>query len=86
MLQGPPTDATELLRAWSNGDGSALDQLVPLVYQELLSLAQRYMREERRGHTFQATSLVHEAYLRLIDVNRIQWQSRAHFSPLPRRR
>jgi len=79
MSQGPPTDATELLRAWSNGDGSALDKLVPLVYQELRSLAQRYMRQERREHTLQATSLVNEAYLRLIDVNRIQWQSRAHF-------
>ena len=74
-----PSDATELLRAWSNGDGSALDRLVPLVYQELRSLAQRYMRQERADHTLQATSLVNEAYLRLIDVNRIQWQNRAHF-------
>lgn len=74
-----PTDVTELLRAWSNGDGSALDRLVPLVYHELRSLAQRYMRQERADHTLQATSLINEAYLRLIDVNRIQWQSRAHF-------
>ena len=77
----PSSDSrpTELLRAWSNGDGSALDRLVPLVYQELRSLARRYMRQERADHTLQATSLVNEAYLRLIDVNRIQWQNRAHF-------
>jgi RNA polymerase sigma factor (TIGR02999 family) len=79
MSPRPPTDATELLRAWSDGDRSALDKLVPLVYQELRSLAQRYMRQERPDHTLQATSLVNEAYLRLIDVNRIQWQNRAHF-------
>jgi RNA polymerase sigma factor (TIGR02999 family) len=79
MSLRPPTDATELLRAWSNGDGSALDRLVPLVYQELHRLARRYMRQERPDHTLQPTSLVNEAYLRLIDVNRIQWQNRAHF-------
>ena len=79
MSLRPPSDATELLRAWSNGDGSALERLVPIVYQELRSLAQRYMRQERADHTLQATSLVNEAYLRLIDVNRIQWQNRAHF-------
>src|SRR5207344_1080654 len=70
---------TELLRAWSQGDGSALDRLIPLVYEELHRLARRYMRQERPDHTLQATSLVNEAYLRLIDVNRIQWQDRAHF-------
>ena len=74
-----PTDVTDLLHAWSNGDRSALDRLVPLVYQELRSLARRYMRQERADHTLQATSLINEAYVRLIDVNRIQWQSRAHF-------
>ena len=74
-----PTDVTDLLRAWSNGDVAAFDRLVPLVYQELRSLARRYMRQERADHTLQATSLINEAYLRLIDVNRIQWQSRAHF-------
>src|SRR5689334_7549795 len=58
---------TELLRAWGEGDGSALDRLVPLVYEELHRLARRYMRQERRDHTLQATSLVNEAYLRLID-------------------
>ena len=75
----PRSDATELLLAWSNGDASAFDKLVPLVHQELRSLAQRYMRHERPDHTLQATALVNEAYLRLIDVNRIQWQNRAHF-------
>ena len=70
---------TELLRAWSQGDGSALDRLVPLVYEELHRLARRYMRQERSDHTLQATSLVNEAYLRLIDVNRVEWRDRAHF-------
>jgi RNA polymerase sigma factor (TIGR02999 family) len=73
---------TELLRAWSQGDGSALDRLVPLVYEELHRLARRYMRQERPGHTLQATSLVNEAYLRLIGVNRVEWRNRAHFLAL----
>jgi RNA polymerase sigma factor (TIGR02999 family) len=73
---------TELLRAWSQGDGSALDRLMPLVYDELHGLAQRYMRRERPDHTLQATSLVNEAYLRLIDVNRVEFQNRAHFLAL----
>jgi RNA polymerase sigma factor (TIGR02999 family) len=73
------SDATDLLLAWSNGDESAFDKLVPLVYQELRALAQRYMRHERADHTLQATALVNEAYVRLIDINRIQWQNRAHF-------
>jgi RNA polymerase sigma factor (TIGR02999 family) len=79
MAPRPPSDATDLLLAWSNGDESAFDKLVPLVYQELRVLAQRYMRHERPDHTLRATALVNEAYLRLIDVNRIQWQNRAHF-------
>jgi RNA polymerase sigma factor (TIGR02999 family) len=73
------SDATELLMAWSNGDESAFDKLVPLVHQELRTLARRYMRQERSDHTLQATALVNEAYVRLIDVNRIQWQNRTHF-------
>jgi RNA polymerase sigma factor (TIGR02999 family) len=73
------SDATDLLLAWSQGDESAFDELVPLVYQELHALARRYMRGERSDHTLQATALVNEAYVRLIDVNRIQWQNRAHF-------
>ena len=75
----PRSDATDLLLAWSSGDESAFDKLVPLVYQELRALAQRYMRHERSDHTLQATALVNEAYVRLIDVSRIQWQNRAHF-------
>jgi RNA polymerase sigma factor (TIGR02999 family) len=75
----PDSLATDLLVAWGNGDQSAFDRLVPLVHQELRVLAQRYMRRERADHTLQATALVNEAYIRLIDVNRIQWQNRAHF-------
>jgi RNA polymerase sigma factor (TIGR02999 family) len=82
MSPNSDSGPTELLRAWSRGDGAALDQLVPLVYEELHSLARRYMRQERPDHTLQATSLVNEAYLRLIDVNRIEWRNRAHFLSL----
>ncbi len=79
MSPNSDSGPTELLRAWSRGDGSALDRLVPLVYEELHRLARRYMRQERPDHTLQATSLVNEAYLRLIDVNRVEWRDRAHF-------
>jgi RNA polymerase sigma factor (TIGR02999 family) len=72
-------DATDLLVAWSHGDQAAFDRLVPLVYHELRGLARRYMRHERRDHVLGATALVNEAYLRLIDVNRIKWKDRAHF-------
>ena len=82
MSPNPDDGPTELLRAWSQGDGSALDRLMPLVYDELHGLAQRYMRQERPDHTLQATSLVNEAYLRLIDVNRVEFQNRAHFLAL----
>jgi RNA polymerase sigma factor (TIGR02999 family) len=70
---------TQLLVAWSNGDRAALEQLTPLVYQELHRLAQHYLRRERPGHTLQTTALVNEAYLRLIDWKNVQWQNRAHF-------
>ena len=70
---------TELLLAWRDGDDGALSKLVPLVYDELRHLARRALRYERQGHTLQPTALVHEAYERLIDQNRIQWQSRTHF-------
>ena len=73
------SDATDLLVAWSEGDESAFDKLVPLVYQELHALARHYMKGERSDHTLQATALVNEAYVRLIDVNRIRWQNRSHF-------
>jgi RNA polymerase sigma-70 factor (ECF subfamily) len=70
---------TELLQAWSRGDATALDRLVPLVYQELRRLAHRYLRRERADHTLQTTALVNEAYLRLVDSRRVRWQDRAHF-------
>jgi RNA polymerase sigma-70 factor, ECF subfamily len=72
-------DVSGLLLAWSGGDRSALDQLTPIVYRELHRLARQYMRRERPGHSLQTTALVHEAYIRLVDCNRMQWQSRAHF-------
>jgi len=72
-------DVTRLLAEWQNGDQSALDRLMPLVYHELRRIAARYLHSERSGHTLQTTALVHEAYLRLVDETRIQWQGRAHF-------
>jgi len=70
---------TDLLIAWSRGEAAAFDQLMPLVHDELRRLARRYMARERPGHSLQATALVHEAYLRLIQVTQVQWQNRAHF-------
>jgi RNA polymerase sigma factor (TIGR02999 family) len=75
----PSRRATALLLAWSRGDPAALDRLVPLVYDELRRLARGHLRRERVGHTLQATALVNEAYLRLIEVKRMRWQNRAHF-------
>lgn len=72
-------DVTRLLVSWSEGDKAALDQLAPLVYDELRQLADRHLRRERPGHTLQSTALVHEAYLRLIDQRNVHWQNRAHF-------
>src|SRR6266540_5347271 len=74
-----PGAVTELLRAWSDGDDGALEQLTPLVEAELHRLARGYMRRERRGHTLQTTALVNEAFLRLIDARRVRWEDRAHF-------
>lgn len=73
------SDVTQLLLKWSDGDQEALDQLMPLVYTELRRLADRYLRRERPGHTLQATALVHEAYVQLIDQRNVRWQNRAHF-------
>ena len=70
---------THLLKEWSEGDERALEELTPLVYGELRQQAARYLRRERPGHTLQATALINEAYLRLIDAKEVQWQSRAHF-------
>lgn len=73
------SDVSALLRAWSDGDHRALDALTPIVYTELRRLAHRYMRRERSDHGLQTTALVNEAYIRLVDYKRMQWQNRAHF-------
>jgi RNA polymerase sigma-70 factor (ECF subfamily) len=77
--EGAGGDVTAILRAWSEGDRSALDRLTPIVYAELHRLARQYMWRERSGHSLQASALVNEAYMRLIDCTRMQWQNRAHF-------
>jgi len=79
VKQSPPQEISALLRAWSGGDESALDRLVPIVYEELHRLAHSYMKRERSGHTLQTTALVNEAYMRLVDANTVEWQDRAHF-------
>jgi RNA polymerase sigma factor (TIGR02999 family) len=73
------SDVTRLLADWSNGDRRALDELLPLVYDELRHLANAYLKRERDGHTLQSTALVHEAFLRLVNQHDVQWQGRAHF-------
>ncbi len=73
------SEVTQLLRAWSQGDQSVLNELYQLVYDELHRLAHRYMRRENAGHTLQTTALVNEAYLRLADAKTLEWQDRAHF-------
>ncbi len=75
----PTREVTQLLVSWSEGNEAALNQLTPLVYDELRRLASRYLRNERPDHTLQSTDLVHEAYLRMIDQQNVRWQSRAHF-------
>jgi RNA polymerase sigma-70 factor, ECF subfamily len=72
-------EVSQLLRAWSGGDQNALERLTPIVYDELHRLARLHMRRERPGHSLQTTALVNEAYLRLVDYKRMQWQNRAHF-------
>jgi RNA polymerase sigma factor (TIGR02999 family) len=74
-----PGAVTELLRAWSDGDDGALEQLLPLVEAQLRRLARGYMGRERPGHTLQTTALINEAFLRLTDARRVRWQDRAHF-------
>src|SRR6266508_1121476 len=81
-MTSSPQAVTDWLIAWSDGDEAALDQLIPLVHEELRRLAKGYMRRERgqrAARTLQTTALVNEAYLRLIDARRVQWQNRAHF-------
>ena len=79
MAQHSIPDLTRLLQSWSNGDEDSLKKLTPVVDRELHRLAGRYMLGERHGHTLQATALVNEAYLRLIDWENVHWQNRAHF-------
>src|SRR5262245_2688034 len=79
MSDPRPHEITQWLTDWSKGDRSALDKLTPLVYRELHRLAQAYMRGERVGHPLQTTALVNEAYLRLIETDRQDWQGRIHF-------
>jgi len=78
MAESDPPAVTQLLMAWSQGDRSALEQLMPLVYNELKRMARRHVARERR-QTLQATALVHEAYLKLVDQRSVSWQNRAHF-------
>ena len=77
-MQNAP-EITQLLKDWSEGNQTALDKLMPLVYDELRRQASRYLRNERQGHTLQTTALIHEAYLKLIGINQIEWQNRNHF-------
>ena len=74
-----PADVTQILLRWSGGDQEALDRLLPLVYDQLKKLAHARLGGERAGHTLNTTALVHEAYLKLVDINRVQWKDRAHF-------
>lgn len=74
-----PQDISQLLRAWGAGDQTALDRLMPLVYDELRRMAERYMNRQPAGHTLQTTALIHEAYLRLVNQQEMHWQNRAHF-------
>jgi len=79
QVEGPAYDVTRLLIAWRGGDEEALDQLFPLVYQELRSLAGGYLHRERLDHTLEPTAVLHEAYLRLVDKTHPRWESRVHF-------
>src|SRR5947209_11664725 len=85
MLEGPsgrdmnPPDVTEILVRWREGYTDAPARLMPLVYEELRRRARDYLRRERSDHTLQATALVHEAYLRMVDDKKVSWESRAHF-------
>jgi DNA-directed RNA polymerase specialized sigma24 family protein len=83
-ISNPVQNPTALLLAWSRGEQAAFEALVPIVHEELRRLARQYMRRERPGHTLQATALVNEAYLRLIQVKRFRWQNRPTSSRCPR--
>jgi RNA polymerase sigma-70 factor, ECF subfamily len=75
----PRPEVTALLKAWGSGDLQALDRLMPQVYAELRRMSNRYMKEERPGHTLQVTALVHDVYLKLVDLDSVDWKDRAHF-------
>jgi RNA polymerase sigma-70 factor, ECF subfamily len=79
MASPSPQEITQLLVAWRNGDETALDQLMPFVYDELRRIAHRHLRKERRGHTLQTSALINEAYLRLQGYRRVKWKERAQF-------
>jgi RNA polymerase sigma-70 factor, ECF subfamily len=79
VMDEQTSETTLLLRAWAGGDREALEKLTPHVYRTLRRIAGRYMRDEREGHTLQATALVHEAYMELVDITNVDWQHRAHF-------
>ncbi len=79
QFQKKSSEITEILREWSDGKQEALDELLPLVYDELHAQAARFLRRERVGHTLQTTALIHETYLKLIDQREVNWQNRAHF-------
>ncbi|MDM7921801.1 MAG: sigma-70 family RNA polymerase sigma factor [Pyrinomonadaceae bacterium] len=79
MEKNAPADITRLLLEWRNGSERALDELMPIVYSELRRMARNYMRRQSPGHTLQTTGLVNEAYMRLVDSNRVNWQDRNHF-------
>ena len=78
MTASPPS-VTAMLARWADGDRSAADEVLPLVYDELRDIADRYLKRERRGHTLQATAIVHEAYVQLIEQNGLRFENRAHF-------
>src|SRR5580704_11098639 len=79
MPDANAADITEILRASTAGDAEALGKLTPRVYRELRRMANRFLKNERAGYTLQPTELVHEVYLRLVDVNQVDWQDKAHF-------
>src|ERR1700737_1686008 len=78
-LSSQVSETTQLLLAWADGDPKALDALTPRIYRELRRMAANFMKDERKGHTLQAPALAHEGYRRLIDVQQVQWEGRAHF-------
>src|SRR5437868_6611544 len=77
--EAPSSSVTQLLVGWRDGDGAALNQMLPLVYKELRRIAVNHLRRERSGHTLQPTALVHEAYLRLVDQSNVNWKNSAQF-------